>query len=367
MKTLVLHIGMAKTGTTTIQNSLGEASDSLSRQGITCASWKPYNHSFDFTVLFLRDAKKSYFYKQQSPISDEDWEARLDQLRGQWKALFSGTEEGVCIVSAENLTRLAIEEIRSLQAFVAPYFDRLRAIVYIRDPLKSLKSQWEQDVKELQEPMDGQALMRRTKQRLGYAFIERWSDCLGQDNLVLRKFEPAVFHRGSLLADFFYALGLEDPCESVVKEVESNQSLGADGAAFLLAMNSRYPQYRDGAVNPGRGLARRLHLFYQAMRAASSQPLDLQIRFDAKEAQRFNRRIDYLNQFLGEETGFARVEAVAEDTVLPRASDIGADYAVELVNELALLVDAFAERSAELEAENRRLAELVEPGESGPT
>ncbi len=366
MKTLVLHIGMAKTGTSTIQNSLGQASAVLRERGILCAPWKPFNHSFDFTVLFLEEPRKSFFYKQQSPITDEEWSKQLQRLRQQWIDLFSSMAQGTCIISAENLTRLSLTEIQSLQAFVAPYFTKVQAIAYVRDPLKSLKSQWEQDVKELQEPMDAQALLQRTKRRMGYRFLQRWSDCLGAENLLVRKFEPAAFHNGSLVDDFFFALGVEGFGEAAIEEVESNQSLGADGTAFLLALNQRYPQYQDGAFNPQRGLARRLHLFYQAMRAAGDQPLKLQIKFDEEEARRFNRRIDFLNQFLGEDCWFAAVEASEEETLLPEPCAIGTDYYVELVNELAHLVESFAERSDELAAENRRLNALLEESEGDP-
>ena len=355
MKTLVLHIGMAKTGTSTIQNSLGQASAALRERGISCAPWQPFNHSFDFTVMFMDEPKKSFLYKQLSPIDDGAWADRLHQLREKWRGLFEQVVDGTCIVSAENLPRLSASEIQQLQEFAAPYFDRLRAIVYVRDPLKAIRSQWEQDVKELREPMSGEEVLQRTKIRMGYRFLERWATCLGRENLTVRKFDPAAFHNGSLLDDFFHALGLQGLTEDVVEEVESNQSLGPEGAAFLLALNGRYPQYKDGAYNPQRGLARRLHLFYRAMRKASSGPLALDLHFDEEEAARFNRKVQVINQYLDDADGFAPVEPSPEETRLPGASAIDTDYYVELVNELSLLVEHFADRADQLAAENGHL------------
>ncbi|MDG2326795.1 MAG: hypothetical protein P8L70_08700, partial [Halioglobus sp.] len=60
MKKLVLHIGMAKTGTSSIQETLGLGSEQLAEQDVYYAPWKPYNHSFMFTALFLRDPQKSF-------------------------------------------------------------------------------------------------------------------------------------------------------------------------------------------------------------------------------------------------------------------------------------------------------------------
>ncbi|KAA1194522.1 hypothetical protein F0M18_03600 [Pseudohalioglobus sediminis] len=359
MKTLVLHIGMAKTGSTTIQNSLGSASAALAQEGIVCAPWQPYNHSFDFTVLFMQNPKKSFLYKQLSPIDDEAWESELQCLRQQWTGLFSGITEGTCIVSAENLTRLSRDEIEQLRLFVDPYFDCVRAIAYVRDPLKSLKSQWEQDVKEMQQPVDAETLLQGTKQRMGYRFLERWMESVGEENLVLRRFDPAAFHNGSLLDDFFHALDLPSPADIALEEVSSNQSLGADGVAFLLELNSRYPQYKDGAYNPDRGLARRLHLFYQALRKASRQPLSMVLQFDEEEAARFNRKVGILNRFLSAEDAFSEVQASAEKTQLPSADAIPPEYYVELVNEMAQLIDTFADRNDALVAENKRLSEML--------
>lgn len=360
MKTLVLHIGMAKTGTTTIQNSLARASEPLRTLGITCAPWHPYNHSLDFTVLFLDNPRKSLLHKQHAPISDEDWCSELSRLRRRWEDLFESMTDGHCIVSAENLPRLSVGEIQRLQEFAEPHFDCVRAIAYVRDPLKSLKSQWEQDVKEVQQPTDAASLLQETKRRLNYRFLARWQDCLGAGNLVVRKFEPAEFHNGSLLADFFYALGLSEINTDAVAEVESNQSLGPEGTAFLLALNNRYPQYSDGAINPQRGLARRLHLFYRAMRNAGGEPLRLHLRFNAAEAERFNEGIAFLNAFLGEDTGFDTVEATDEPTRLPDASEVSTGYYVELVNELAQLVDTFVDRNDQLARENKRLLAQLE-------
>ncbi len=359
MKTLVLHIGMAKTGTSAIQNSLGLACAALRERRIFCAPWKPFNHSFDFTVLFMGEPRKSFFYKQLSPIDEDSWQRQLERLRLQWQSLFESADNGTWIVSAENLTRLSPAEIRRLQEWVAPYFDEVRAIAYVRDPLKALKSQWEQNVKEIQEPIDAQSLLARTKERMGYRFLQCWSGTLGADNLILRKFDPAAFHNESLLDDFFYALGLELPPEAAITDVESNQSLGPEGTAFLLELNNRYPQYLDGAYNPQRGLARRLHLFYRALRKAGSAPLELDLHFSEEEAERYNRKIRSLNQFLPDGAGFPEVEPDSGVTRLPGVDDISIDYVVSMVNELALLADDFVDRKEHLEKDNRRLkAEL---------
>ncbi|RLQ23695.1 hypothetical protein DWB85_00635 [Seongchinamella sediminis] len=272
----------------------------------------------------------------------------MQRLEEKWRSFFSMAEEGNWVVSAESLCRLSESGLAALKAFVEPYFDQVRVVAYVRDPLRALKSQWEQNVKEMREPLSAQALLRQTKRRQNYRFFQRWIDAFGRDNFVLRRFDPAGFAGGNLLSDFFQAAQVELAGELELPEQEANQSLGTEGVALLLAMNSRYPLYREGQLNPERGLAGRQHLFYRLMREARVTPLALDVKFDAGEAERFNRRIDYVNSLLPEGQAFAGVEPSEEGTALPDASQVPADYAVELVNGLCHLVDEMADRSDHL-------------------
>lgn len=360
MKKLVLHIGMAKTGTSSIQASLGQGSPLLAEQGVYYPDWKPFNHSFDFTVLFLEDPSDSIYYQQLSPIGDEAWQAELQRLNDQWRAFFSSPGEGVWIVSAENLGRLSKQGLAALKTFVEPFFDEVRVVAYVRDPLQALKSLWEQNVKELSDPMSAQALLRLTKRRQNYRFFQRWIEAFGRDHFVLRRFDPDSFAGGSLLVDFFQAAQVELEGELELPEREANQSLGDEGVALLLAMNNRYPLYRDGQHNTERGLSRRQHLFYEAMRQAGAAPLSLDVKFNEEEAERFNLKISYLNSLLPPGEQFTEVAASEEETLLPDASQVPADYAVELINNLSQLVDQVADRCDHLQRKLQALEEEAE-------
>lgn len=357
MKKLVLHIGMAKTGTSSIQETLGSGSEQLAEQDVYYAPWKPYNHSFMFTALFLRDPQKSFYYRQLSPISDESWAQEVTRLRALWHDFFESFTQGTCIVSAENLGRLSADEISSLKDFVAPWFDELIVVAYVRDPLQALKSKWEQDVKELREPLTGQELLAKTKHQMNYRFFERWIEAFGRDNFRLRRFEPSRFVGGNLLTDFLHTASITLQNDLVIAERESNQSLGEEGTALLLAMNARYPWYSDTGYNQDRGMVRRQHLFYKAMRESGAAPLRVNVLFDEAEAQNFNLKIDFLNSLLPMSDRFDEVAATTELTKLPDASAISAEYVVELVNGLSHLVDDMADRTDHLQNMRAKLTE----------
>ncbi|MEP4147277.1 MAG: hypothetical protein ABJL54_08665 [Halioglobus sp.] len=357
MKKLVLHIGMAKTGTSSIQESLGNGAEALCERQVYYPPWLPFNHSFTFPVLFKENAENTFHYKQLSPISNEDWEAELERLRRKWIGFFQSFESGVGIISAEALPGLSVEEIEKLKHFVEPYFDEVIAIAYVRDPVDSIRSRWEQDVKELVDPIGGEELLRETKRRHRYRFLQRWSEVLGEAQLIVRplKFESLIDN--SLLADFFHFAQLGNVITTSVQEKESNKSLGPEGVAFLLAFNRRHPQYVEGIPNRGRGLATRMHLLYRSMRKIRSEPLSLDIKFTANEADQFNQQIRLLNGFLEEQHQFGEVLPSEEATLLPDPGALDADYYLDLMNELALEMDAQAASNAHLRAESSLQAE----------
>ena len=343
MKRLLLHLGMAKTGTSSLQETLGRNHASLRSIGVVYPPFQPYNHSFKFQVLFKEEPENSFYYKQFAPSSADVWEQELRSLRELWVETFSSFEEGTCVISAENLPGMTEEEIQHLLAFVQPHFDEVSAIAYVRDPRDALRSRWEQDVKETRGKLSAEGLLQRAKRRLNYNFLDRWSAVLGRENITVRPFEPDRFVGGTLLADFFHHGKLGELPEFDVEEYTSNQSLGPEGAAFLLAFNRRYPQIIDGKLNTERGLSRRMHLLYAAMRAIRGERLDFEVRFSLEEAQTMNERISVLNQYLREDEQFAEVPVSELSTELPDPSLLSEQYYVDLINQLALKLDEFAD------------------------
>ncbi|MBT5006045.1 MAG: hypothetical protein HOM95_05060 [Halieaceae bacterium] len=152
-----------------------------------------------------------------------------------------------------------------------------------------------------------------------------------------------------MLTDFLHTASITLQNDLVIAERESNQSLGEEGTALLLAMNARYPWYSDAGYNQDRGMVRRQHLFYKAMRESGAGPLRVNVLFDEAEAQNFNLKIDFLNSLLPKSDRFDEVAASTELTKLPDSSAISAEYVVELVNGLSHLVDDMADRTDHLQ------------------
>jgi hypothetical protein len=81
--------------------------------------------------------------------------------------------------------------------------------------------------------------------------LGRWAQAFGRENIVARRFEPADFPGGDLLADFAGATDLDHARLRPVSRF--NESLDAESLAFLRAMNRRLPPGIATRIAPFRG------------------------------------------------------------------------------------------------------------------
>jgi hypothetical protein len=355
LKQLVLHPGMAKTGTSSIQDTLGNSIEALREHDVYYPPWRPFNHSYELSALFRRNPVNSFYYKQFAPESEEAWEAEAGRLRDKWSDFFQSFSEGTCIVSAESMEQFSVEEITALVEFASPYFDQCRAILYVRDPLSAIKSRWEQSVKELEQPVSGETLLENAKRRIHFRALRRWGRAMGEDRILVRSFKPEAFFNGNLLDDFFHCAGLPQLLDAALDSQESNTSLGKAGTAFLLQFNGRYPLYRDGRLNPERALADNPDLLYSLIRELSPEQLSLDVRFSEEEAQAINDEIRYVNQFMGQADQFSEVVASTRLTDLPDPAEVPPEFLLDLVNGLSLRLERV---TADLQHQSREVARL---------
>lgn len=358
MKMLVIHAGMAKTGSSSIQESLWEARRQLAGQGIYYPGWEPSNHSFELSALFRTEQKSGFLYRQLSPITDEDWAAHLETLLERWQAFFQQADAGTFIMSAESLEHFHAEELQALVDFAGDGFDRVSVVVYVRHPCSSISSRFEQAVKQLREPADPNQLLIAAKKQARFDTLRRWRKVRGITDIIVRPFDRAQFPQGNLLDDFFTALGLPTGARPLPDEA-ANTSLGRNAVAFLLLHNANFPLYTDAGPNPQRGLSRRQDLLFRLMRSVKDDPLALDIRFDADEARQINAEIAFVNEFLASGAAFAPVSSSEEPTQLPAAGDVSIAFLSALVNTLALELDRTMDDQRHLAATLRKERETA--------
>lgn len=223
MKKLFLHIGLHKTGTTSIQRTLNQNKIALNNQGFgyfcqmpngqvnkggSTGSWMRSKHiqpEFGFEI------------KNSSKLAK-----KLNDL--PFKSIIMSTEAFSWVFDSD--------QIRKLSNALKEYFD-VEVIVYLRRQDKLAVSHFQQASKKRNHQSYRYygggclALPSRTGEYEGYfdyfTRLSMWIDAFGIDKIKCRVFDKAELVRGDVVSDFLNLVGIES---DQIRLVRVNESYG---------------------------------------------------------------------------------------------------------------------------------------------
>lgn len=356
-KRLILHIGTVKTGTSSIQESLGRSRNALLAHHIHYPTIRPYNHIFTLPPIFVKDPGRiDWFRRKLQPF--EDKEIKVQGFAREWRREFEACRrDDDFIVSAEHLSAAFFveEAVQRLKEFVEPYFEKVTVIAYIRHYDSWIPSEVQQSIKNGFSARNDILAMVQNLQNcpplMSYQkSLQKWVNVFGREAIVVRPFHPPSFYRNSLLSDFFHACGL--PADDIsIPEIRTNESLSAHAVAFLHKYNQTYPLFVNGAVNSKRGLIRD-GLPVQMYNKLRFEKFKLDLVYSPQQAQTLNEEIDYVNQFFAEGERFQHISPAEGQTRVPNADDIPVEFFVELINNYNRQIEGLRRRVHNQQVQN---------------
>lgn len=195
-KTLILHIGSGKTGTTAIQQTFWKNQAALAAAGIA----------------YPKVGAVAGAHHLISPFMPSHIAARLGWTSidtSEWIEDVAGLPEPVVFMSSELIWSAEPEAVTSFCAALLPVFD-LRICIYLRRQDDMIEAVYHQGVKGGVQCHKLEAILR--KDVTHYDYFQRlapWSDAVGRDRLIVLPYERGQFHQGDLIRDvLFRALGL---------------------------------------------------------------------------------------------------------------------------------------------------------------
>jgi hypothetical protein len=217
-KKLILHIGVWKTATTTIQKELFRNRLALKADGV-------YYPGFQANCTFLlHKYKKNLVQHTTVKQSKKSLDAIMQDAHRLYDEFITESLGcDVAVLSSEFYLDFSLNEIQRLKLELSELFSEIEIIVYIRDPIKHAISAVNEQVKQghyrLNEAYDIHSKPTEIERVL------LWSDVFGKDNMIVRSFEEAVRIKGGIVRDFKQALNITSEFNSDLSEVETNQSL----------------------------------------------------------------------------------------------------------------------------------------------
>ncbi len=206
-KTIYLHIGYNKTGTTAIQNSFYYNRKSLLNDGLfypkKCRGKRksPAHHALAESLLFTIGKPMPKFVKTKIYSrypADYYWNLLKQEL--------SGSGCSAAFISSEAFSRLRghPEQMQFIRDQLKGY--QVKILVYLRSQPDFLASAYNQAVKRGHETRTVDELMKSGWMTIDYfEELEDWASVFGAENIVVRVFDPQKMP-GGVVTDLLVAL-----------------------------------------------------------------------------------------------------------------------------------------------------------------
>lgn len=252
MSRCILHIGMHKTGTSSIQQSLhGFADDAFVYADISDHS----NHArtiFELIGFDAKSRKAAHGERRQRRASrlapSRDVERRVEDSIKR-----SGTR--TYVISGEGLLVLPTRHLEDLRDYLQARFDDVAVYAAIRAPASYMASAFQERLKTANRLSALDLLRYRDYRR---TFV-KFDEVFGKENVTMWKFDPGTFPEGCVVQDFCQRLGIAFPKERIVR---ANESLSREAVSLLYTYRKYGQRFGSLSISPreNRALVRKLTL-----------------------------------------------------------------------------------------------------------
>jgi hypothetical protein len=231
---LVLHIGLPKTGTTSIQRALATRRRALAEAGICY----PASAGGGVAQMLHRVGLASDTTGRRV---QENVRSFRESLTAEIRALPESI--GTVVLSAEQCSLLLRDAARigALRDFLVPLFSAVQVVLYLRRQDLHAASLYAQGLRRGQlAPPDLNAVASEYEGLYDYAaLIGLWQHAFGEGNVTPRIFEPAHLMNGDVVDDFFTLFGAAACLGEVEARPRANRSMSLDGQRLILAIGRR--------------------------------------------------------------------------------------------------------------------------------
>lgn len=252
---VVVHIGLEKTGTTSIQRHLANHRDQLASDGvlyptlempginhIALAAYAQGDDRFDDTRLTC------------GVRTLEELQAFRLTLDERLRTAVADARPRVLVLSSEHLSSRLTQfwDVKRLANLLTPLSDEIAIVAYLRPQEEFFVSSYVTFIKSGQTrlfPEEGPELSFR------YDFatmLSHWREAFPTAHMIVRRFSKTALKNGDVIDDFVDAAGLSE-LDGADKPDRLNESLCLDTLEFLRLTNAHVPRRTEAGFNPHRG------------------------------------------------------------------------------------------------------------------
>lgn len=243
MKTLYLHIGAPKTGTSAIQKFCKDNNEVLERKGY-CFRLMPFRYSDHPSINRNGHFLLGKVFDENKKLDVRATKERIErgyEITAEWLSEIDNV-----ILSEESIWNALHGKnwdiLKNIVRFCETKEARLKVIVYVRRQDEYLSSWWRQQIRIGRATYKWDDITENPPKRiiLDYdSHLKKIEDIVGKDNIIVRRYERGSFKGEgyTIFSDFLDALGLQFTDEFKIQQETVNSSLTNNYAEMKRILN----------------------------------------------------------------------------------------------------------------------------------
>ncbi len=212
-KIFILHSGLHKTGTTSIQLNCRRYADLLFDAGIYYPKFSPsnwVNHSVPLSIMFMDNPRTTSHTVRKEYSDDEAVCFAANALKTYLMNEISVTDAQKILFSGEDLSIFSIKELRKLADFIKEIGGvETEVVVFVRHPINFILSNAQELIKAGLTTLKA-ALHYGNLQKIKLK-INKLQSVFGAQNVKVVSFDDAIKKTGDISKYFFDMLGVALP------------------------------------------------------------------------------------------------------------------------------------------------------------
>ncbi len=232
MTTVILHIGLHKTGTTAIQAALHRNRARLRTRGVGVFSDGP-NHSLPLITAFSTPDHVRWSHRDRPRWREADLADVGERIRADLAKEAADRAGGLFVITGEEITGLPEAALGDLYTLLRPHARSFRVLAYLR-PVPAWLDATAQEL--IRHGHGWDAMLAALPRPAFQDVLTPFTRVFGQTALHLALYDPRRFPDGDVVVDFAERLGV--PADTLAeRRGRPNRHLSAPLAEALMAIN----------------------------------------------------------------------------------------------------------------------------------